>query len=149
WLAQQVESLAAALPRGGAGPGQRVAIVLPNGLEYLATFLAVARARLAAAPLNPAYKPEEFRFYLEDLDARAVVTGPGAHPVRDVARDLGLPTWTATRDAHGRVRLEGAGLADAEEPAEAPSPDDTALFLHTSGTTSRPKGVPLTHANLM
>src|SRR5436190_22354658 len=64
-LAEQVESLASALQRSGLGAGQRVAIVLPNGLEYLAVFLAVTRARLAAAPLNPAYKPEEFRFYLE------------------------------------------------------------------------------------
>jgi acyl-CoA synthetase (AMP-forming)/AMP-acid ligase II len=149
-LAEQVEALAAILQQSGARPGQPVAIVLPNGIEYLATFLAVARARLIAAPLNPAYKAEEFRFYLEDIGARAVIAPPGAHAVRDVARDLGLPIWNATCDAHGRARLEGEGLPEkASTVPEPPQPDDTALFLHTSGTTSRPKGVPLTHGNLM
>src|SRR5689334_1415134 len=102
-LAEQIEALAAILRQSGLQPGQRVAIVLPNGLEYLVSFLAVARARLVAAPLNPAYKPEEFRFYLEDSGARAVIAGPGPHPVRDVARDLGLPAWTTNRDSEGLV----------------------------------------------
>src|SRR5262249_13132028 len=77
----QVEALAAALRGAGLRPGQAVAVVLPNGLESLACFLAVTRARLIAAPLNPAYKPEEFRFYLEDIGAVAVIAPPEAHPV--------------------------------------------------------------------
>jgi acyl-CoA synthetase (AMP-forming)/AMP-acid ligase II len=149
-LTDQVEALAASMRQAGLQPGQPVGIVLPNGLECLAAFLAVTRARLVAAPLNPAYKPEEFRFYLEDAGARAVIAPPGSHSVRDSARDLGLPVWTATRDATGCVRLEGEGIAPAVgKSAEPPLPDDVALFLHTSGTTSKPKGVPLTHANLM
>src|SRR5947209_6184955 len=108
-LADQVEALAAVLRQSNLEPGQPVAIVLPNGPEYLAAFLAVTRARLIAAPLNPAYKPEEFRFYLEDIAARAVIGTPEAHPVRDVARALNLPVWSARRDARGRVRLEGEG----------------------------------------
>jgi len=147
-LAAQVEALAAML-RGVLQPGQVVAIVLVNGLEYVASFLAVARARLVAAPLNAAYKAEEFRFYLEDSGAAAVIAPPEAHPLRDVARELKLPVWSATRDGHGQVRVEGIGLARAAADLEAPRPDDIALFLHTSGTTSRPKGVPLTHGNLM
>jgi acyl-CoA synthetase (AMP-forming)/AMP-acid ligase II len=147
-LAAQVEALAATLRGANLQPGQAVAIVLPNGLEYLVCFLAVTRARLIAAPLNPAYKPEEFRFYLEDVEAVAVMAAPEAHPVRGVARDLGLPVLSATRDGKGQVRLEGIVAASRPTP-EAPRPDDTALFLHTSGTTSRPKGVPLTHGNLM
>src|SRR6516162_4042089 len=97
-LAEQVEALARTLAASGLHPGEAVAIVLPNGLEYLATFLAVARARLVAAPLNPAYKAEEFRFYLEDSGTRAIITGPGDHPVRDVGREMGLPVWTARCD---------------------------------------------------
>jgi acyl-CoA synthetase (AMP-forming)/AMP-acid ligase II len=149
-LTEQVETLAGTLRQSGLQPGDAVAIVLPNGLEYLASFLAVARARLAAAPLNPAYKADEFRFYLEDAGVRAVIVPPGDHPIRGVAHELRLFTWTATRDGKGRVQLEGEGLAAATAAIpEAPRPDDVALFLHTSGTTSRPKGVPLTHANLM
>jgi acyl-CoA synthetase (AMP-forming)/AMP-acid ligase II len=148
-LAEQIESLAATLAQSGLQPGERVSIVLPNGLEYLVCFLAVCRARLVAAPLNAAYKPEEFRFYLEDAAARAVITVPETHPVQAVARELGLPLWTADRASAGRVRLQGDKLSTSKNPAASPQPDDVALFLHTSGTTSRPKGVPLTHANLM
>ncbi|HYT95069.1 MAG TPA: acyl--CoA ligase, partial [Gemmataceae bacterium] len=150
-LAEQVEALAARLRQTGLQPGQPVAIVLPNGLEYLVAFLAVARARLVAAPLNPAYKADEFRFYLEDIGARAIIAPPGGHPVRDVARDLGLVVWDARLDGQGRATLEGE-KAHGSQPVglpEAPRPEDVALFLHTSGTTSRPKGVPLTHGNLM
>jgi acyl-CoA synthetase (AMP-forming)/AMP-acid ligase II len=149
-LAEQVEGLAATLRQSGLQAGAAVAIVLPNGLEYLVSFLAVPRARLAAAPLNPAYKAEEFRFYLEDAEVRAVIVPPGDHPVRGVAHELRLPVWSATRDRMGRVQLAGDGLTAAPTAIpEPPRPDDVALFLHTSGTTSRPKGVPLTHANLM
>jgi acyl-CoA synthetase (AMP-forming)/AMP-acid ligase II len=148
-LNEQVESLASVLAAGGLPPGERVAVVLPNGLEYLASFLAVTRARLVAAPLNPAYKAEEFRFYFEDAGARALIASPEMFLARDVARELGLPVWTPTRDAAGRVGLEGEGLAATAREATPPLPQDVALFLHTSGTTSRPKGVPLTHANLM
>jgi acyl-CoA synthetase (AMP-forming)/AMP-acid ligase II len=147
-LAEQVESLASCFRRSGLQPGDVVGIVLPNSLEYLVIFLAVARARLTAAPLNPAYKPEEFRFYLEDTAARAVIVPPATHAVRAVAGELGIKCWTAVRDTTGRVRLEGEGVAAGQGEVEAPRPDDTALFLHTSGTTSRPKGVPLSHANL-
>jgi acyl-CoA synthetase (AMP-forming)/AMP-acid ligase II len=148
-LAEQIEALAAALRQSGLQPGDAVAIVLPNGLEYLVTFLAATRARLIAAPLNPAYKPEEFRFYLEDIGVRVVVAPPGDHAVRTVARELDLAVWTASRDPQGQVRLEGKGMARTGPACEAPQPEDTAMFLHTSGTTSRPKLVPLTHANLM
>jgi acyl-CoA synthetase (AMP-forming)/AMP-acid ligase II len=147
-LASQIGSLAALLGGSGLAGGERIAIVLPNGLEYLACFLAVAQARFVAAPLNPAYKAEEFRFYLEDAGARAVIAPAGDHPVREVARTLGLPIWTASLHAPAQVRLEGDGLGPTREP-QPPRPEDVALFLHTSGTTSRPKGVPLTHANLM
>src|SRR5262249_34947297 len=92
---------------------------------------------------------DEFRFYLEDAGAAALIAPPEAHPARDVARALGLPAWSATRDGHGQVRVEGAGLAPASADVELPRPGAVALFLHTSGTTSQPKGVPLTHGNLM
>jgi acyl-CoA synthetase (AMP-forming)/AMP-acid ligase II len=147
-LRAQVEALAAML-NGVLRPGQVVAIVLANGLEYLASFLAVARARLVAAPLNPAYKADEFRFYLEDSGAAALIAPPEPHPAREVAREMGLRVWSATRDGHGQVRVEGIGLVPTGRNLEPPQPDDVALFLHTSGTTSRPKGVPLTHGNLM
>jgi acyl-CoA synthetase (AMP-forming)/AMP-acid ligase II len=145
-LASQIEALASQL--GRLDPGQVVAIVLANGLEYLVSFLGATRARLVAAPLNPAYKAEEFRFYLEDSGARGVITSADAVTVRQTAESLGLPVWIAGRDERGSVQLTGPGVTSAASPAP-PQSDDVALFLHTSGTTSRPKGVPLTHGNLM
>jgi acyl-CoA synthetase (AMP-forming)/AMP-acid ligase II len=149
-LADQVESLAAALRASDLRPGDAVALVLPNGLEFLAAFLAVVWARLVAAPLNPAYKPEEFRFYLEDAGVRAVIAPAPPHSAWDVARQLEIPLWQAARNSDGVVRLDGPGLKpSAGAVPEPPRPDDVALFLHTSGTTSRPKGVPLRHSNLV
>ncbi len=148
-LRRQVESLAAALHRGGIRAGDPVAVVLPNGLEYLTTFLAVTWARAVAAPLNPAYKAEEFKFYMEDAGARLVIVPPGDHPARTAAAQLNLPVWEARLDASGTVALAGPALPAPAGNPEPPRPEDVALFLHTSGTTSRPKGVPLSHANLL
>jgi acyl-CoA synthetase (AMP-forming)/AMP-acid ligase II len=149
-LRQQIASLADALRRGGIRAGDAVAVVLPNGLEFLATFLATSWARAIAAPLNPAYKVEEFRFYMEDSGARAVIVPPGEHAARQAAAQLNIPLWEARLDGQGRPHLQrlAGGVAPALDEG-CPHAGDVALFLHTSGTTSRPKGVPLTHGNLM
>jgi acyl-CoA synthetase (AMP-forming)/AMP-acid ligase II len=146
-LGEQIAAVTDTLCRGGVRPGDPIAIVLGNNLEYLVSFLGTTGARAIAAPLNPAYKVEEFRFYMEDAGVRAVIVPPGDHPARAAAAQLNLPCWEASLDDRGQVRLAcpPAGPASADEPR----PDDVALFLHTSGTTSRPKGVPLTHSNLM
>ena len=136
----------------GIGRGDRVGIVLPNGPEAATSFVAVACAA-TAAPLNPAYKAEEFEFYLSDLKPRAVIARAGeASPVRDVAARLGIPVIElAPDDGHpaGRFRLDLGAIApaDARHPGAAGA-EDVALVLHTSGTTARPKIVPLTNANL-
>jgi acyl-CoA synthetase (AMP-forming)/AMP-acid ligase II len=149
-LAAQIDALAGRLHQTGLEAGQAVAVVLPNGPEYLVSFLGVTCARLVAAPLNSAYKADEFRFYLEDSGARAVITSSDAETVHEVARSLKLPVWNANRSATGAVQVSGPNLPAAAGAApEPPRPEDIALFLHTSGTTSRPKGVPLTHGNLM
>src|SRR5205814_2397078 len=75
---------------------------------------------------------------------------PGEHPAREAARQLNIPIWECGLDAHGRVFVRREdGQATPNPDRSAPMPSDVALFLHTSGTTSRPKGVPLTHGNLM
>lgn len=152
-LQQQIEAVTAALREGGVQAGDPIGIVLPNNLEFLVAFLGTTWARAVAAPLNPGYKVEEFRFYLEDARAKAVIVGPGDHPAREAARQLGLPIWEIQlRVTSSELRVD----LSLPEPATRnpqqttpPTPDDVALFLHTSGTTSRPKGVPLTHGNLM
>ncbi len=144
----QVESLAETLKRGGIRAGDSVSIVLPNGLEFLTTFLAVTWARGIAAPLNPAYTAEEFQFYMKDTETCAVIVPHGEHPAREAAAALNVPIWEVRLDANGVVQLEPPSATSASVSDDGPQPDDVALFLHTSGTTSRPKGVPLTHGNL-
>ena len=139
----------AALNAHGIGRADRVAIVLANGPEMAAAFLTVACAA-TTAPLNPAYRDEEFDFYLSDLGARALMVEAGADtPARAVAARLGVPVCELTADARvaGLFTLAGPAQPRAIE-AGAAEADDVALVLHTSGTTSRPKIVPLSHANL-
>ncbi len=149
-LRRLAEAARAALATAGIGPGDRVAIVLPNGPEMATAFLAVA-ASCCAAPLNPAYKADEFEFYLSDLQPAAILLAAGEDgPARDVADRLGLPIlWLhSEEDAAGSFRLDASGLPSGGAAPRAVRPEDPALVLHTSGTTARPKIVPLTNANL-
>jgi len=145
-LVAQVDDGVRALRRLGIRRGDRVAMVLGNGPETAAAFLAVASAA-SAAPLNPAYRAEELDFYLGDLRARAVLTDGSSRAVLDVARARGIPIVDLVPgDRAGRFTLAGDDGGAANDVS--PSADDVALVLHTSGTTARPKQVPLTHANL-
>ena len=149
-LQSQVESLASSLGASDLGRGSVVAVVLGNGLPFVATFLAIARAGAVVAPLNPAYTVDELHFFMEDAGANAVIVAPGAHPAREAAASLGLPCLEATQEPDSRVGLSRHGRPlPPGGIVEPPDPGTTALFLHTSGTTSKPKGVPLTHGNLM
>ncbi len=148
-IAQTAETLAAR----GIGPGDRVAIVLDNGPEMAVAFLSVASGA-TAAPLNPRYRAEEFEFYLTDLKARLLITAQGkSSPALDVAAKLGIPVcWLAAQadGGAGSFTLEFPdGPAKRDGKPRAATPDDVALVLHTSGTTSRPKIVPLLQRNLV
>jgi acyl-CoA synthetase (AMP-forming)/AMP-acid ligase II len=151
-LREQVDETVSALNAVGIGRGDRVAIVMPNGPEMAAAFLGIA-AGATSAPLNPQYRTEELEFYLTDLAAKALVVETGApSAASDVAARLGIPVIAleATPEkGAGRFRLD-AGAAPSRAPGSGgpAAPSDVALVLHTSGTTSRPKIVPLTHANV-
>ncbi|MSQ07958.1 MAG: AMP-dependent synthetase [Dehalococcoidia bacterium] len=149
-FATEIERVAGLLAGAGVSRQRSVSIVLPNTLEFMSVFLATAQAGAIAAPLNSAYTLDEFKFFMEDAAAQFAIVPPGPHAGRDAATQLGIPVIEASLDGAGRTVLarNGAALTAHRDPAP-PSPDDVALFLHTSGTTSRPKGVPLRHANLM
>ena len=145
-----IERTCATLNDLGIGLGDRVAIVLPNGPEMATAFLCVASAA-TSAPLNPAYKQDEFEFYLEDIKAKALIVEAGSNsPAIRAAEKLGVALLTLIPEpqvAAGAFELSGSPLGAAIRPGPA-KPDDVALILHTSGTTSRPKIVPLHHANI-
>jgi oxalate---CoA ligase len=149
-LLQQIDQVTAQLAGMGITRGDRVAIVLPNGSEMAVMFLAVA-SMAVAAPLNPAYRAPEFDFYLADLRAKALIVLDGGNsPAIAVATSRGLPILRVVPErqaAVGTLRL----VSDSPTrpiTATLSEPADEALVLHTSGTTSRPKRVPLTQANL-
>ncbi len=150
-LKRAVRENADRLRGAGVGPQDRIALVLPNGPEMAVALLAAMTAA-AAAPLNPAYSRDEFDFYLGDLEAGAVILPFGAAgPALDAARARRIPVielaFALEADA-GSLRLSSPrGCAPGGEGR--PGADDIALLLHTSGTTSRPKLVPLTQANLV
>ncbi|HEV8717241.1 MAG TPA: acyl--CoA ligase [Candidatus Binatia bacterium] len=148
-LRLQVEALAATLQTFGLGRGDRIAMVLPNGIEIITAFLAVTTAAATAAPLNPAYTVEEFRFYLEDIEAKALLVPLGGGEQARAAAPEGTLLLETLLSSEGQVHFAIAGSSSLPRVQTDPVPDDVALFLHTSGTTSRPKGVPLSHANLL
>ena len=135
----------------GIGRNDRVAIVLPNGPDMASAFLGIATGA-TAAPLNAGYRAEEFEFYLSDLDAKALVVERGSiSPAIEMAKKLGVRVIDLVgQDAAGDFVLEPRETTAASAPARSGSaePDDVALVLHTSGTTSRPKIVPLTQRNV-
>lgn len=113
-------------------------------------FLAVTRARATAAPLNAAYTAEEFEFYLSDSESRLLLTSQeGNASAQTAASKLNIPHATASlpgAESQLKLSLPESELNSICQVINDSS--DVALFLHTSGTTSRPKGVPLTQLNL-
>ena len=144
------------LHRAGIDAAARVAIVLDNGPEMAAAFLGIG-SYTTVAPLNPGYRADEFEFYLSDLQAELlVVASASASPAVEVANRLGIQI--AHLVAHPErgagsftLELPGTMAARGEAPSRGPrraGPNDVALVLHTSGTTSRPKIVPLLQRNV-
>ena len=149
-LRAQIERAAESLNRFGLGREDPVAIVLPNGPEMAAAFLSVASAA-TSAPLNPGYRRDEFDFYLGDLEASALIVQQGVDsPAREAAAGRGIPIIELVPDhaaPAGTFTLESDLGAAAPRPGAAEA-EDVALVLHTSGTTSRPKIVPLRQRNV-
>ncbi|WFD18096.1 oxalate--CoA ligase [Malassezia caprae] len=155
-----IENVRAQLAALSLPKGATLSSSLINSAEFVAVFLATAEEGLIAAPLNPGYKESEAHFYLEDTDSKLLIlpkgtlsgegASEGALAAKRAADSLNVRAVEAVLDAaNATVTLVDAqGPLSKGEPTEA-SEDQTALILHTSGTTGRPKAVPLSHKNLV
>src|SRR5262245_33582587 len=131
-LRTQVEQFSATLHTLGVGRGDRVAMALPNGIEIITAFLGIATAAATAAPLNPAYTTDEFRFYLEDIEAKVLIVPPGGGEQARAAAPAGTLFIEASLAPDGRVRFEVTNASSLPRKQTNPTLDDVALFLHTS-----------------
>ncbi|MCB0916600.1 MAG: fatty-acid--CoA ligase FadD5, partial [Actinobacteria bacterium] len=155
----RVAALAAALHRRGIAAGDRVMILMLNRPEFVETVLAVNKLGGIAVPVNFRLAPPELAFLVEDCGSAVMVTEPAlarsAVAVRDVSPRLarvivaGGETGVGLNDHQALIDYEDliAEAGDPAPPVDIP-PDSPALIMYTSGTTGRPKGAVLTHANL-
>ncbi len=153
-LRAHVERTVSALHRLGIGRDDRVAIVRPNGPEMATAFVSIA-AGATTAPLNPAYRLEEFDFYLSDLGVKALLVEQNStSPAVEAALAHSIPILEAGVNENAPAGLfdiiprQGITWRKPTSYSNIAGPDDVALVLHTSGTTSKPKIVPLTHRNV-
>ncbi len=148
-LRQHVVDLAAQLNRLGLGQGDRISIAMPNGPEMVISFLATTLCGIAA-PLNPKYKQEEFGFYYEDTNAAALIVLEAGIEAAVAAATPEMQIIRARVNPDGTLALSQiAGPERVAKPVVLAATDDVAMILHTSGTTSRPKRVPIRHRNLV
>ncbi|KAG4029397.1 hypothetical protein MFRU_016g01500 [Monilinia fructicola] len=154
-LSAEISSFQKKLAKLGVTPQAAVSIALPNTYEFIVAFLAASWQRGIAAPLNSAYKQEEFEFYIDDLSSAVALVpkdsfqkdGPAVRAARKYKAAIAECYWNGKEvvlDVKDEGKLKGKG----NQKVEQAQLDDVALVLHTSGTTGRPKAVPLSHRNL-
>ncbi|MGW6392922.1 long-chain-fatty-acid--CoA ligase [Streptomyces sp. NPDC055103] len=137
--------LAGWLETKGVGPGDRVAIMLPNIPHFAVAYYGVLRAGAVAVPMNPLLKSGEIGYAAGDCGARLILTwGAATAEAGAAAADLGIECADVTDPGFGAALAAVA----PREGIEDRDVDDLAVLLYTSGTTGRPKGARLTHGNL-
>jgi long-chain acyl-CoA synthetase len=153
-LGARVRRLAAALRALGLAPGERVAVLSPNGFRYMEAYLAAAQAGLVIAPINPRLAPREIAFILNDAEARVLLIGSPCLPLYERCRaELGGVAHAVLLGDRGEGGLAAyePWIAGAEPAALDPyawDPDEPMLLCYTGGTTGRPKGVMLSAGNV-
>jgi long-chain acyl-CoA synthetase len=149
----RVNRLARALLAGGASPGDRVGMLVPNCRQGLETILAPMKAGMGVVPMNVRLHPSEHEYMLNDSGARVLIYHEDLHPhvasirtrLQTVERFIVIGRGEST-DLSFEELLSGGSTAP---PEVAIQPDDLAWLFYTSGTTGRPKGAMLTHRNLL
>ena len=152
-LRDRVAALAGALGRRGVGPGDRVMVLMLNRTEFVESVLAANMIGAIAVPINFRLTPPEIAFLVDDCQARVMITesvlAPVAAGVRNLTSVLGSIVVAGDSGEDGLLAYEDL-VNEPGDPARATDvPNESpALIMYTSGTTGRPKGAVLTHANL-
>lgn len=147
-LSAEVSSFQKKLAKLGIHPQAAVSITLPNSYAFIIAFLAASWQRAIAAPLNSAYKQEEFEFYIDDLKSALALVPRGAFEQDEAAVRAARKYKAAIAECYWNgeevvldVKDAGKLAGKSSRAVEKAQPDDVALVLHTSGTTGRPKAV--------
>ncbi len=149
-LDRAARGVARGLRERGVGPGEQVALMIPNTPEFTIGYFGILYAGCTVVPLNVLLSAPEVTYHLQDSEARLLIAHPlFAEPATKGASDAGVPIVWSSGDAAGAESLvalaQGAPLATLHQTAAT----DTAVILYTSGTTGKPKGAELTHSNLL
>ncbi|MCW5581455.1 MAG: AMP-binding protein [Luteimonas sp.] len=128
------------------GPGDRVALILHNGIEAAIAWYGAWRAGAVVVPLNAQARERDFVPWLRHSGARLLVHAAGHDDAARAASGTGVPALAVAVDGDPARVFAADGIADAEPPM--PEVGDLAAILYTSGTTGAPKGVTLSHRNL-
>ncbi|MDB4433372.1 AMP-binding protein, partial [bacterium] len=147
-LDRAARGVATALRERGLAPGEKVAILIPNLPEFSIAYFGILYAGCTVVPLNVLLSASEVAYHLKDSDSRLFVAHPFfGDPARAGAAEAGVPlVWTGGEEGELLTTMAEAEPARTLHPTSAA---DTAVVLYTSGTTGKPKGAELTHANLL
>ncbi len=163
-VASRSRALAVGLRNLGVEPGDRIAIHLPNWLEFPLTAFAAAELGATIVPLDPGYTPRELQFMLRNSEATVAVTAERYEGVDFLQLfesllvelpDLQYLVTVGEEDLWYDDRifqfedLEASGRGREWRPAKVDPAEDIFAILYTAGTTGKPKGVALSHANLV
>jgi long-chain acyl-CoA synthetase len=144
-------ALAGALQKKGVRRGDRVALYLPNIPAFALAYLAAEKIGAIAVSINSIFKAEETRYILEDSGAKIVFTVAGLLPnvPRAECRSVKHVVLCEGSSPEAQSLDDWLALGSAEFRTENMGPDDPAALLYSSGTTGFPKGVTLTHNNIV